>query len=203
MTTITEAAPKDAVFCGIGYQVSCDQLNMEIVSENRIEMVVIGVGIHHAVVSCGMLGDETRLSCTLVSSQVNLASRLEGLTRFYGARIIVSKEAFIRCGDDATKDIMHRSLGHVQVKGQTKKKGTAIMEVYQADNLSLKLYKQETAQQWDQAIRHQEKGAFKEALEEFKSIHDIMTKREVKDEALICKIKMQEHQSRVDIFNEK
>jgi len=82
--------PTNAVRCGVEWQTVANFLNSQLGSEN---MIRIGVGIHHGVAAFGIFGDTARKTCTLVSKEVNFASRLEGLTKQYGVRILCSAAA--------------------------------------------------------------------------------------------------------------
>jgi len=70
-----------------------------------------------------------RMDAGVVSDSVNIASRMEGLTKFYAASIIMSKTTLDLI--DEKDDYDRRFLSKVVVKG--KSKTTNIIEVFQAD----------------------------------------------------------------------
>ena len=103
------ARPVDAVRCGIDMQSVVHFLNSTLSFENLVQL---GIGIHHGVVAFGVFGDENRRTCTMVSSEVNLASRLEGLTKKYGVRILVSEEAMVQID---TANFQHEAMNPVDL----------------------------------------------------------------------------------------
>lgn len=78
------------------------------------EQVQMGIGISTGKMHVGNMGSQHRVSYTVVGDNVNLASRLEHLTRHYGVPTIVN-EATMRKNSDY---ILFRELDTVTVKGK-------------------------------------------------------------------------------------
>ena len=102
-----EAAPAMAV--------ALDRLNSSLAAELR-QSLEIGIGIHVGSVIVGELGYGRARTLTAVGDAVNIASRLEALSKEYGSQLIVSEEVAARAGVDLST---HPSF-QVEVRGRTR-----------------------------------------------------------------------------------
>ena len=92
-----------------------DDLNRQW-QQRGLPRIDVGIGINTAVVVAGNMGSEKRLNYTVIGDGVNLASRLETLTKTpeYDARIIISSATLAK----AKGNYRTRRLGEVAVKGK-------------------------------------------------------------------------------------
>src|SRR2546421_2417868 len=99
----------------LGMRKALSELNHNWREQGRMGLGM-GVGINHGEVIVGNIGSQDRMDPTVIGDAVNLASRLEGLTRIYGVDILVGASAAELVRDE----VYLRSVARVQVKGKSK-----------------------------------------------------------------------------------
>lgn len=103
-----------AVRSAIRMRASLAELN-ESLAERGLPRIETGIGIHTGDVVAGNIGSEQRMEYTVIGDAVNVASRLEGMTKSVGAPIIVSAET----ESALRQSVALRRVGEVQVRGRT------------------------------------------------------------------------------------
>jgi adenylate cyclase len=75
--------------------------------------IKIGIGLNSGIMTVGNMGSEFRMAYTVMGDEVNLGSRLEGITKEYGVSLIVSSHT-----KQQAPDYVYRELDRVRVKGK-------------------------------------------------------------------------------------
>ena len=89
------------------------RLNAKWESEGQ-HQIAIGIGLNTGEVNDCRMGSEQRLACTVMGDNVNLASRLEGITKEYQTQIVVSENTYCQVADK----FVFRELDKIKVKGK-------------------------------------------------------------------------------------
>jgi class 3 adenylate cyclase len=105
----------DALTAAVQMQIAVQDFNRQRELTNQ-PSIYIGIGIHTGPLIMGITGDHARLDATTISDTVNTASRLESLTKYYNAGIIISDVTLQQISHPDTFHLRH--LGSVQLKGK-------------------------------------------------------------------------------------
>lgn len=104
--------------CACRSALVCQELIFNLSHKWRVEgkpVFTTRIGIHTGNAVVGNMGYEKRINYTVIGDSVNLASRLEGINKFYGTKIIISQDTYKQ-----VKDKFHtRMLDRITVKGKS------------------------------------------------------------------------------------
>jgi len=130
--------------------------------------ITIGIGLHAGTLMLGTIGEPERMESTVIADAVNLASRLEGLTKVYGSGILISESILERLGD--REKYLCRFVDRVTVKG--KKSAVSVFEIYDAETEQSIELKQETATEFQRGMELYFEQNFTKAQKIFKKISE-------------------------------
>lgn len=103
---------RNALLAAMEMQATLHALQPQFKAKNYPD-IKIGVGLNTGRMSVGNMGSKIRLAYTVMGDAVNLASRLEGITKEYGADVIVGEGT-----KDAVPEVVFREVDRVRVKGK-------------------------------------------------------------------------------------
>ncbi len=157
--------PDTAVAASIDMHKRVEQYSMDRKAKKRRE-IRIGVGMHTGKIIMGIRGDKWRWEGGIVGDSVNLASRMEGLTKIFGTSTLISDDTYNKLKNKEKFNI--RFLGRVKVKGKDLPVGLyEIIDGLPQEDFQLKL---STKNDFDNALAIYYKKDFKKALGLFTEI---------------------------------
>jgi len=135
----------NAVKAGIAMLEQLNEYNTTRITPDR-PLLQIGIGINTGSLMLGTVGGQNRMDSTVISDAVNLASRIENLTKEYGVSMLITHNTFIQL--EEVYDL--RLIDRVKVKGKSKM--ITVYEVFAADLPELRQKKLDTKTIFEQAL---------------------------------------------------
>lgn len=165
MMALFPESADDGVQAAIAMHAAVSEYN-EARKKKGYQPIGIGVGLHIGDLMLGIIGHEKRMQGTVVADAVNLASRLEGLTRVYGSSISISEPTLAQLKDP--DQYKHRFVDKVQVKG--KKDPVSVHEVFDGDPPKVAELKEQTKEEFEQGLCLYYDRKFSEASVQFNRV---------------------------------
>jgi class 3 adenylate cyclase len=131
--------------------------------------IKIGTGLHRGTLMLGTIGAEDQMQTTVIADAVNLASRIEGMTKTFGVNLLLSGSVVENLPADHKFRL--RPLGAVRAKGKTE--AVEIFECYDNDPHALGEFKDKAQPQFAAGMAEYRKGMLLTAGRIFSRIAEI------------------------------
>jgi class 3 adenylate cyclase/HAMP domain-containing protein len=160
-------SPDDGLAAAVAMQRKLVEYNVHRASSGYAP-IGVGIGVHTGSLMLGTVGEHERMDGSVIADAVNLCSRLEALTRVYGAGILTTGRTLKALS--APQRVASRFVDRVRVKGR--RETVLLFEVLDgepAEKRALKLsYREELAR----ALRHYYGRRFEQALKILDELRD-------------------------------
>jgi adenylate cyclase len=151
-----------AIQAAIGMQETLKAFNQSREKSGHRE-IRTGIGIHSGQVMIGTIGSESRMDFTVLGDNVNLASRIESLTKMFGVDILIS-ETTLRLLNNI-ENFKIREIDWLMVKGKSKPVG--LYEVYNHDTPEVQILKEKAGSSILRGLTQRRRKAWDKAIKAF------------------------------------
>jgi class 3 adenylate cyclase len=158
---------KDALNASVAMLEKLQEFNRVRKMAGQVE-VKIGIGLHTGHLMMGTVGDHHRMDGTVISDAVNLASRIESLTKQYGVKILMSQGSYDRL--ENTEWFSIRVIDKVAVMG--KAESVTVVEILDGEDTELKELKLQELETYESARQHYLQKSFNEARDGFARVKE-------------------------------
>ncbi len=165
LMAIFKNKPGNALNAAILIQKVVIDYNKQRRERNRKEFQV-GIGLHTGKVILGIIGDSLRMDQNVISDNVNIASRVQDLTRFYGTSILLTRAVFEKI--EPNSGLNFRNMGRVVLKG--KKEDIEILECVDGLDTTQKNLKIDTIDDFEQGKKCYSNKEFSSAVMHFEKV---------------------------------
>ena len=128
--------------------------------------ISLGVGINTGNLMLGIIGGDNRMETTVIGDTVNLASRIEKLTKRYSTPLLISRKTLFSIKNK--QEFATRYIDNVKVAGKNIE--TEIFEVFNMDDEIVREDKIKYSNLFSKGLRYSKTGKKSEALKIFKEI---------------------------------
>ncbi len=156
---------EDAARCAIDMHQRLDEYNLQRAAAGDAP-IRIGVGIHFGGIMLGTIGENERMDGTVISDAVNVASRMESISKDFGVGVVASESILRGLADPS--EYRTRYLGKIGVKG--KREVVPVFELYDGDPEELRSRKDEIKSAFEAALEAFYRLEYVEALALFKQV---------------------------------
>ncbi|TAN42645.1 MAG: response regulator [Nitrospirae bacterium] len=159
----------DAVIAAIGMRRRLSEYNEERKKSGQAS-IDIGIGINTGTMTLGTIGFETRMDSTVIGDTVNLASRIEGITKKYGIPIVISEFTIRELRGPGKFHI--REIDIVRVKG--KEEPITVYEIFDADPEGVKEAKIKNLKAYNEGLSLYRAHRWEDSLKVFSGLDKLL-----------------------------
>jgi predicted ATPase/class 3 adenylate cyclase len=160
-----DRSPSDAVDAAVSMLRALEEFNSQR-SNAALRRTDMGIGLNTGTLTLGTIGGAERLKCGVIGDTVNVASRIEGLSKHYHVPLLVSGDTRDRLVPRIRMST--RFLDRVRVAGHAKP--IEVYEVFEADPHPIRSSKADVAEEWQRALGLYYERRFAEASRAFRAL---------------------------------
>ena len=152
----------DALKASIEMLQRLQQYNQERLGYHQLP-IEIGIGINTGAVMLGTVGGRNRMDSTVISDTVNVAARIERMTRIYSANLLISHHTFLQLSDSNAYAM--RVIDRVRVKG--KEAYVSVYEVFEPDPPAVRSAKLKSRTEFENGLADFHQKHYDKAIQKF------------------------------------